>query len=868
MARQAQAMRLIEKRTENYMLKISAIYIENRKDRCVTDNPFPIFSFTMESDHQNVLLKKAEYTLNDWKKVTDIQTAVIYDGKSLKSCKTYKLHIHITDNYGETAEKTAVFETGRMGKDWEAEWITDTGYRFHEKKVSPKPMTFKKDFSLRQKVKHARIYATALGIYELELNGRKVGEDYFAPGYTSYKHQLQYQIYNITEFLTQEDNRLVCVVGGGWAVGAYTYARMNRIYAKRQALLCEICLTYEDGTMETIGTDGNWDVTEEGNVKEAEFYNGETYDATVNLDRINWKKAGSETPDIHPQLIAQYGAPVRAHEVLSPVTCTRAASGMLIYDFGQNLAGVVKASIKGMTGQRVVFYHAEILMDGELFTKPLRTAKQQAVYICKEGQQEYSPRMTYMGFRYVGVTGIQEEDLKLEVLALYSDVQENGTFVCSEQAINQLQSCIQWGAKSNFVDIPTDCPQRDERLGWTGDIALFSPTAAYNFDMSLFFDKWLKDVKAEQAKGGGIPMIVPMVKIYNQMEMLIPMAVDHWGDACILVPWAEYLARGNTELLREMYPVMKKYLKACKFWAELFSFGKNRRIWKLFFHYGDWCAPGMSYQAWMKRGKWTATACLAHSSAIVSRIAKILGEESDAKRYHRLSKETAEAYRNVLMDASCKIKGEEFQTAYVLPLYYGLLSGEDKKKAAAHLVRLVREGNYQIGTGFPGTPYILFALMDNGYPEDAYKMLLNDTCPSWAYEVKAGGTTFWERWDALREDGTCNLGDEDGSAGMVSFNHYASGAIGDFFYRRIAGIEPVEGGYRKFRIAPVIGGGLTYAKGTVNTRYGQISSSWEVSGKKWKLSVVVPAGTKCQIVLPSGEKVIKGSGSWKFEEDI
>jgi len=848
------------------MLTISRLTVENLTGGCVTDEPRPVFSFALDSDKQNVSVTKAVLSVNSWEYDARGQTGIVYGGPALRPLTTYTVSLTVTDNYGEQASKETTFETGLMGQSWQGKWITDTAYHFTEKKISPKPMTFRRSFKLGGKLKRARIFATALGIYELELNGSKVGEDYFAPGFTSYGHQLQYQVYDVTSQLKAE-NKLLAVVGGGWAVGAYTYVRMNRLYAKRQALLCELHLTYEDGRTEIIGTDESWQVTEDGRFREAEFYSGETYDATINYGKLTWRQAGLETLNISPKIMAQYGAAVRAHEVLTPVSCMTSPSGVLIYDMGQNFAGVIRAKIKGKQGQKVVFSHAEILMNGELYTQPLRSAKQQAVYICVDGKQTWSPRMTYMGFRYVGVTGIRAEDLELDALALYSDTPDNGGFQCSNELLNKMQNAIRWGAKSNFVDIPTDCPQRDERLGWTGDIALFSPTAAWNLDTSRFFDKWLRDVRVEQTSGGGIPMIVPQVKIYNQFEMLFPMAVDHWGDACILVPWAEYRARGDLGVLRRMYPTMKKYLKACKFWAELFSFGKNRRVWKLLFHYGDWCAPDTKYSGWLKRGKWTATACMAHSSAIVARIARLLGEDGDAEEYDRFSQETAKAYRTVLMEPDCTVKNE-FQTAYVLPLYYGLLSGEDRKKTAAHLARLVRAGGYHIRTGFPGTPYALFALADNGYAEDAYKMLLTDTCPSWLYEMKTGGTTFWERWDALREDGTVNLGDDDGGIGMVSFNHYACGAVGDFLYRRIAGIEAISGGYRKFRVAPVVGGGLSWAEGSVMTPYGKAGSKWSVEGTTFTLTVTVPVGTQCQTVLPSGREETVGSGTWTFEEEL
>lgn len=849
------------------MLRIKKISVENQTEGCITDSEAPVFSFSMESDRRSVILKNAVITVNGWKKEISQQTGIVYEGNKLAPFTKYSVVLEVCDNYGEKAVAAAEFETGRMGSPWQAFWITDGAYRFREKKISPKPMTFKKDFPLKGKVKQAKLCATAMGIYELELNGRKVGCDYFAPGFTSYRNQLQYQTYDITDILKKE-NRLISVLGGGWAVGAYTYKRMNRLYADRQAFLCELRIQYEDDTCEIIGTDETWLVTEDGNFKEVEFYNGETFDATVDLEKLLFRNTAKEKMKIHPKLLAQYGSSVKAHETLSPVSCTTSPSGVLIYDFGQNFAGVITAEIEGKRGQKIVFSHAEILMDRELYVQPLRSAKQQAIYICRDGKQTYSPRMTYMGFRYVGVTGIKEKDIVLKAYALYSEIPETGKFTCSNEMINKLQSCIEWGAKSNFVDIPTDCPQRDERLGWTGDIALFSPTAAYNFDMSRFFEKWLRDMKAEQGRGGGIPMIVPLARIPGQFEMMFPLAVDHWGDACILVPWAEYKARGNKELLKEMYPTMKKYLKACKFWAELFSTGKRKRIWKLLFHYGDWCAPDMEYKDWMKRGKWTATACMAHSAGIVAEIAGILGEEQDAKAFRKLSEETADAYRSVLMDEDCHIKGGDFQTAFVLPLYYEMLQGEDRENAVLNLVKMIRDGEHHIKTGFPGTPYVLFALADNGYAEDAYKMLLTDSCPSWLYEVKAGGTTFWERWDALREDGTCNLGDSDGSSGMVSFNHYASGAVGDFLYRRIAGIEAKEAGYRSFRIAPVMGGGLTSAAGTLETPYGKIVSSWTIEGTVFRLDAEIPAGTECEIVLPSGKRFTQGSGIYCYEEEL
>ncbi len=842
------------------MLEITKIKIENLAEDCITDEVHPRISFELSSDQENVELMNAKISVGDWIFETKEQVAISYQGRPLEPFTEYKVNIEVLDNYGNMANGESTFETGRGSTPWNASWITDTTYQLKERHESPETMTFQKKLSIQKSIRSVKIYATALGIYEINLNGRKVGKDYFAPGYTTYKRNLQYQVYDISKQI-KEDNRLTVVVGGGWAVGAFNYKRVNRAWADRQALLMEVRITYEDGTTEIIGTDESWKVTRDGNYRFTEFYAGETYDATIDLDKITWINAGIESIRYQPEIVATYGSMVREQEIMTPISVTHAQSGMLIYDMGQNFAGVIRAKIRGEKGQKVVFHHAEVLMDGELFLKPLRSAIQQASYICIDGEQEYSPRMTYMGFRYVGVEGIAEKDLELLGVALYSDMETNGSFYCSNDLINKLQNAIVWGTKSNFVDIPTDCPQRDERMGWTGDIAVFSPTAAYNFDTSRFFEKWLRDVKVEQRHGGGIPMVVPSTFVPMQWELMITMAVDHWGDACVWVPWAEYQARGDIRVLKEMYPTMKKYVKACKFWAQLFSVGKHRRIWRLLHHYGDWCSPNENLMGWMSKGKWTATAALARTSANLSQIAEILGEKEDATYYSKLSQETSDAYRSLLMDKDCKIKNE-FQTGYVLPLHYNMLNEEDQKQTAANLVEMVRKNDYHIATGFPGTPYILFALAEHGYEKDAFHMLLKDTCPSWLYEVKAGGTTVWERWDALREDGTCNSGDDDGTNGMVSFNHYASGSVGAFLYQKIAGIQSITAGYKKFKIAPLIGGGITFAKGLVKTPYGEISSSWHMESNLFYIEISVPVGTNCRLELPDGSVHAYGSGNY------
>lgn len=847
------------------MLKISHLKTDNLESNCITDNYNPVFSFSLESDKADVRLESAVIKCNGWSFCTKEQIGISYMGEPLEPFSTYKVTVEAVDNYGEKASSEMTFETGRLNAPWSADWITDAEYHFKEKKVSPIPMYFKKRLKLsKQEIKRVRLYSTALGIYELKINNKKIGKDYFAPGFTSYKNQIQYQVYDITKDIT-DDNELLAIVSGGWAVGSFIFTRKNRITAKRQAFLCEIIIEYKNGNIEVIGTDDTWEVAENGNYKMADFYDGETYDATIDLNKIQWRKAKKEKLRISPKLIATYGPLTRAHETFKPVNIYKAKSGTIVYDFGQNFAGVINAVINGKKGQTIVFKHAEVLLDGELFTLPLRSAKATATYICKEGNQTYSPCFTYMGFRYVGVMGIEEKDLELSAFALYSDIPVIGNLKCSNDMLNKLQSNIVWSGKSNFVDIPTDCPQRDERMGWTGDVAIFASTACFNFDMRRFLDKWLKDLRSEQTRGGGIPNAIP-AHGFGFPTTMPKKAVAFWGDACIFVPWALYLAYGDLFILKKMYPVMKKYIKACKFWAGLFSFGKKRYIWNDIpsMQFGDWLAPDIKKMSgWQARCKWTGTAVLAYSSELLSKIAGILGEYRDSRYYLSLSKKVKDAYISVLTDGKGKLLSE-FQTAYVLPLHFNIFPEGQRKKAAENLVKLIQDNDYCIGTGFPGTPYVLFALADNGYVEEAYKMLLNEKCPSWLFQVKAGGTTIWERWDALKEDGTMNLGAEDGTHGMVSFNHYAYGAVGDFLYRRVLGIETIQPGFKFFKIEPILGGGLTFAKGSIITSYGKIACSWKIEEDEFTIEIEVPVGTTCSVILP--DKTVKqtGSGNYSF----
>ena len=843
------------------MLNITRFAVENLTQGCVTDVRRPRFSFALDSSREGAALRRAVLRVGDWAGEAAGQIAVPYGGAPLEPFTVYTAALTAEDDAGETARAQLTFETGRLDTPWTGKWISDPAYKFTEKKVSPKPMTFRRRVRTDRKIACARIYATAMGIYELTVNGQKAGDRYFAPGFTSYQANLQYQTYDVTDLLTGDDV-IQAVVAGGWAVGSFIYTRVNRVTADRQALLLELRLTYEDGGVETVGTDETWEVTEEGPYKMADLYDGETYDATVRPEDVHWRMAAEERLRVHPRITADYGAPVKARERFAPVGRNKQPDGALVYDFGQNFAGVVELKLKGKRGQVVTVRHAEILNpDGTLNTRFLRTAKATATYTCADGEQTWSPRLTYMGFRYISVEGVGEADVEVTGVALYSDLEQTGSFACSNEMVNQLQSNITWSARSNLVDIPTDCPQRDERMGWTGDIAVFAPTACFNFDMGRFLDKWLLDVEAEQLPTGGIPNTVP-AQGFGFPTTMPRMAVAWWGDACVLVPWAEYQARGDVEILRRMYPVMKKYIKACRFWCG-FGLGKNRYIWNMpgVLGFGDWVAPDVPQMSqWQGRVKWTGTASLRNTSALAAKIAGILGEEEEAAYYRELSEKTADAYCSVLTDGNGKLL-EEFQTAYVLPLYLDMFPTPQVKAGAVdNLVRLVERNDYCIGTGFPGTPYLLFALADNGRADAAYKMLLNTRCPSWLYEIKMGATTVWERWDGLDENGVCPIGD-DGTDMMISYNHYGFGAVGDFLYRRVAGIEPVEPGYKTFAVRPILGGGLTWARAAVRTPYGQAGADWKIENGTFSVTVRVPMGTRCKLTLPNGTEKVYPSGT-------
>lgn len=727
-------------------------------------------------------------------------------------------------------------------------WITSG--KINDKACSLPPEIYRKEFTIGNLPEKATLTVTALGIYEVSINGKMVSDYCFTPGYTNYKKHIQVQNYDITALLSQGENVIEITVANGWYLGRI--GNQSNVYGNIRAVIAEIDV---DGSV--IGTDESWQVTFDGKIRFSDFYDGETID---NNDREKTYQSVTAFHGFTPKLLPHFGAFVRAHETFAPVKSWKGASGT-IYDFGQNFSGAVRLKVKAEKGTVVKVKHAEIVINNEIFTKNYRSAKVELNLICKDGENEFYPAFTFTGFRYVEITSDKPiEVVSVEGVALYSEIAKRGTFSCSDERINKLQSCLVWSMKSNYVDIPTDCPQRDERLGWTGEACIFARTACFNYDVRKFLNKWLYDLYSHQVDGA-VPSAAPSTGMYDPSPKK-PIPLMLWGDSAVVVPWSMYLAYGDKGKLTEHYPHMKAYALSEQKAAESHGKGIKKYLWnKNKYQFGDWACYGKSWYTWTKRGKHLATLWYYNSVNICLQASRELGIEKDEKYFTELAENIKNAFVQTYLNDDGTLKKADFASMYVDALYFGIIPEQYRAKVAKQLAEKIIAYNYKVMTGFPGTPYLLFALADNGYADIAYKVLLNEDCPSWLHMVKHGATTMWERWDAIEQDGSFF----HGGAGMVSFNHYAYGTVGDFFYRRILGIEETEAGYKTFNVKPIIGGGLTHAEGSLDTKYGLIESKWKLADGKFTIEVTVPENTKCNITLPDGTKTDVGGGKYKFD---
>lgn len=658
----------------------------------------------------------------------------------------------------------------------------------------------------------ANLYITAAGVYEARIDGEMVGDFILAPGWTAYDRRHQYQCYDITNML-KSHCRLEVTVGRGWFRGPLVEYHLDNIWGGFSALIAALEVRFADGSQQVIVTDSSWSVCKSG-ILESTIYDGEVFDARICPEN-------PETPEIFhaskASLIPQEGEIVREHEVISPVKMFTAPNGERIIDFGQNMTGYVELDVTAKDGERIAYSHAEILdADGNFYTASLRSAKQRIEYICRGGHQRYRPHHTFMGFRYIRIDsapdGITADNFR--AIVVHSDMKRTGHFACSNEKINKLFGNIIWGQRGNFLDVPTDCPQRDERLGWTGDAQVFIKTASYNFDVLRFFKKWLRDLAAEQYADGGVPIIIP-----NLLPASQPSAA--WGDAAVICPWQLYMTYADKEVLREQ-------LSSMIGWVEyMHSAGEEECLWLGGKHFGDWLGLDAEDGSFVgaSRKDFIASAYFAYSTGLLVKALKALG--MDAAKYEQLYENIIPAFRKAFPD--CRT-----QTECAVALYFGLC--ENPAAVAADLDRMVRENGNRLTTGFVGTPYLLSALSDNGYAETAYSLLLQEAFPSWLYSVNMGATTIWEHWDGLREDGTM------WSTAMNSFNHYAYGAVAAWMYETAAGIRLDENapGFENVILAPVPDSRLDFAEASVETRHGTVFSRWEKVDGKIKYTFDVP----------------------------
>jgi alpha-L-rhamnosidase len=799
-------------------------------------------------------LEQGKLVWNSGKRQSDASIQIPYDGPALVTGQDYCWQVMVWDNLGRTSSwsQPSFWEMGLLRPaDWQARWIAP-GWGEDSTKSNPAPM-LRRVFQVKQAVTKARLYATARGLYELELNGRRVGEDYLTPGWTAYDFRYQYQTYDVTSQIKPGENCLGASLGDGWFRGNMSWKGGRNAYGNQPALLAQLVITYNDGSCEVFGTDDRWKAAT-GAILASDIYNGEIYDAR--LERPGWSEAGYDDKDWNgvtlmqspaARLVASYGPPVRRIEEIKPVQLIKTPAGETVLDMGQNMVGWVRFRLEAPAGTTITLRHAEVLdKAGNLYTDNLRAAQQMIRYTAKGGGLEiYEPHFTFQGFRYVAISGWPGEP-KLDAftgVVVHSQIPATGTFDCSNPLINQLQHNIVWGQKGNFVDIPTDCPQRNERLGWTGDAQVFVRTACFNHDSAAFYTKWLRDLALDQQEDGVVPPVIP--NVFSHRERKGETASAGWADAAVIVPWTIYLSYGDRRILEQQYDSMKAWVEYMRREAG------SRYLWNTGYTFGDWLAFATTdpdYPGATTDKDLIQTAYFAHSTQILQQTAVLLGKEDDGAVYADLVAKIRAAFLKEFVTPNGRIASNT-QSAYSLALAFDLLPESMRQQAAERLVRDVRKFKH-LTTGFLGTPVLCKALSDYGYLDEAYLLLNRTEYPSWLYPITQGATTIWERWDGQKPDGTFQ------DKGMNSFNHYAYGAIGEWLYRVVAGIEIDQQlpGYKHILIHPHPGGSLSRAKASLHSMYGQVSSAWERKNGTMVLQVEVPANTTATVWLPEAKR--------------
>lgn len=837
------------------MLKLYDLTIEYKHEPLGLDEVQPRFGWKLDSDQQDTVqtsyrLKVMQNGSIVWDSGTVSSAQSIlneYLGPNLAPRTAYTWTVTVTDNHGDTAEAASRFETGLLDGgafEGKAKWITSAF-----DKDSPVSPVLYKEFAVTGTVQKARLYATALGMYEAELNGEPVDDTYFHPGWTNYRKRLQYQTYDVT--LHEGTNRLALTLANGWYKGTLGFMPEPNHYGDTTAALAALCITYADGREEWLGTDENWLCTT-GAVQFSEIYDGETQDFTAAPAAPQPAKLFDYGFDT---IIGQENEPVRCLQKLPVVKEFTTPKGEKVYDFGQNLTGWVEVEIYGEPGQKLTLRHAEALDEnGNFYTENLSWAKATDTYILSGGKQILHPHFTWHGFRYLCVEGLQYgQNVQFTACHLSTDLQQTGSFTCSDARVNRLQQNIQWSQRDNFLDIPTDCPQRSERLGWTGDVTAFCPTAAFNENIMPFMTKWLRDLTSELGPDVSMPQVVPNI-LGNQQD-----GAAFWGDVVTVLPWTLYRAYGDKRILQHSYDSMKH-------WVEFIESqcGENG-LWQTGFQYGDWLgldaeANGLSDE---RKGAtddyFAANVCFAWSLQILADTAAVLYYAEDERRWRQRKDALVAAFRAEYVTPTGRLVSET-QTALILALHFDMVPDEYRPRLLETLEKNIGAHKTHLLTGFIGTPFACLTLSENGKHDLAGKLLLQEDNPGWLYEVKMGATTIWERWNSIQPDGSFN------PANMNSLNHYAYGSIGNWLYTKLCGLEILEPGYKRFALRPQFIKGITHAELAYESVYGKIAVAWRCEGGKITVDVTVPANTTAELTLPEqAETLTLGSGSYHYE---
>jgi len=793
----------------------------------------------------------------------DEQAQIPYAGAALGS--RTRAHWDVTlwdaDGVAGPSSAPATFEMGLLDRtDWSATWITAPIMEAGQT-LPPAPI-LRRTFALARPIRHARLSITALGLYEAHLNGQRIGDDYFRPGWTDYHVRLHYQTYDVGAHLHQGANAIGVLLGDGWYSGRVAHLERGLLYGERPALLAQLEVMHDDGSVTRVVTDDGWRWSE-GPIRRQDLIEGEEYDARREIDR--WAEAGGDEATFAPvltqawpdvPLVAAPNEPVRVVRELVPIAEPRrfgAGWGRIgyLFDLGQNVAGIVRLAVRGPRGATLHIRYGEMLAaDGTLYTANLRSARATDAYTLRgdAAGETWSPRFTFHGFRYAEISYHERWDGELAPfdrttvtgLALMSDTAETGTFECSDPLVNQLQSNIAWGQRGNFLEIPTDCPQRDERLGWTGDAQVFVATAAFNFDVAAFFTKWIQDCDDAQGPDGRLPEVVP--RLLGQQD-----GGPGWSDARVVCPWAIYGAYGDERILARHYPAMRRWLE----W-QAGSARDGIRPWEgcdYWPGFSDWLALDNGWQSTIGATPrdLLGTASFAHSADLLRRIATLLGHDADAARFAAFRETAVAAFNREWVTAGGRL-AVQTQTAYLMALAWDLLPEPLRQPAFDRLLGLFAERDWHLSTGFLGTPLICATLTRFGRADLAYRIFLQRDYPGWLFPVQNGATTMWERWNSWTPD--AGFGDVN----MNSFNHYAYGAIGRWMYDTVAGLalDPARPGYRHVLIAPQPGGGLTHARATIRSIRGPIASGWTIDGATVRVEVSLPPNVTATVTLPDG----------------